>query len=176
MKQLDEGLEVLNDWLKTHDLKISLAVIGRYAFYLSGITSVSTVDIDTVTPIEEEIYQKIIAIGLERGMKQDWLNDHAESIPLPEGFHERLVPSKGYSQIEIKHAARVDLIALKAAAYVGRGRDDPKDYQDLLLLRPSRVELEMAEGYVRRNFSPPVARFEKDFEESLHELRALAKD
>lgn len=175
MNELEKCLEDLNQWLAEHELTIQIAIIGRYAFYLSGFHQVATLDIDSVTEIEERVYEKILEIGKRRGMKPDWLNDNAETLPLPDGFKDRLIETKQFSNINMKYAARIDLISLKAAAYISRGEDDPKDFQDLLLLAPTNTEIESSINYIRKHFSPPADRFNEDFEERLNELRTHLK-
>jgi hypothetical protein len=172
---LVECLKELNEWLAEKNLTIHISVIGRFAFYLSGIQQIATLDIDSVTEIEEEVFEKIIEIGKRRGIKPEWLNDNAENLPMPDGFIGRLIESNHHSNLKIKYASRIDLISLKAAAYLGRGLDDPKDFQDLLLLNPSHSEIETAILYIRQYFTPPAAKFFPDFEESLNELRSISK-
>lgn len=175
MANLEACLSDLNQWLAEQGLTIRLAVIGRYAFYLSGFHQIATLDIDSVTGIEERVYEKILEIGKQRGMKPDWLNDNAEALPLPDGFHGRLIESNRYLNIRMNYAARIDLIALKAAAYISRGEDDPKDFQDLLLLAPNDLEVHAAIQFIRKHYSPPADRFVEDFEGRLNELRAYLK-
>jgi hypothetical protein len=171
MHELETCLNDLNQWLAEHGLIIEISVIGRFAFYLSGFHQVATLDIDSVTEIEERVYQKILEIGKHRGMKPDWLNDNAETLPLPDGFKARLIESDQFSNIKMKYAARIDLISLKAAAYISRGEDDPKDFQDLILLQPTNAEIESSIDYIRKHYSSPAERFSADFEERLNELR-----
>ena len=171
-----EGLNELNEWLSEKHLTIRISIIGRFAFYLAGIRHLATLDIDSVTEIDDEVFNKIIQIGTHRGMKPEWLNDNAGNLPLPEGFNERLIDSTtDYSNIKIKYASNKDLISLKAAAYISRGEDDPKDFQDLLLLKPSESEIENAIVYIRQHFAPPAVKFFPDFEEKLNELRSISK-
>ena len=108
-------------------------------------------------------------------MKPEWLNDNAGTLPLPEGFSDRLIEASQFSNIKIKYASRGDLISLKAAAYIGRGEDDPKDFQDLMLLEPKHTEIEIAIMYVRQYFTPPASKFFPDFEERLNELKSIPK-
>ncbi len=176
MSPLIECLKELNEWLSERNITIHLSIIGRFAFYLSGFQQVATLDIDSVTEIEEQVFEKIIEIGNRRGMKPEWLNDSAESLPLPDGFNDRLLEANHHSNIKIRYAARIDLIALKSAAYLSRGIDDPKDYQDLLLLQPSHSEMDFAILYIKKHFTPPAAKFLADFEETLNELRSIAKE
>ena len=172
---LMNALEKLNRELAKESMLIHLSIIGRYAFFLSGIGSLATLDIDTVTSIDDRVIQKICEIGESEGLSPDWLNSNAEILPLPEGFQSRLVDGTHYSNIKIKYASRIDLIALKSAAYVSRGEDDPKDYQDLKLLKPNDFEIEAAINYIRTHYSPPVSKFFPDFEEKLDELRLIPK-
>ena len=175
MLKLETCLSDLNQWLAEQGLTLQIAIIGRYAFYLSGFHQIATLDIDSVTGIEERVYEKILEIGEYRGMKPDWLNDNAEALPLPDGFRDRLIESRQFSNIKLHYASRGDLISLKAAAYISRGEDDPKDFQDLLLLGPSEVEIESAIEFIRKYYSPPAERFIEDFEGRLNELRADLK-
>ncbi len=176
IRNLLGALGELNTWLATRQTHIKLTVIGRFAFYLSGIAELSTTDIDTVNALEEEVFKKIQDIGIANGMKPEWLNDNSEGLSLPENFEARLIEKKNFSNIEIKYASRFDLICLKAAAYVGRGFDDPKDFQDLLLLKPNCTEIEKAITFIKKHYSPPRAKFFPDFEDRLNELRSITKN
>ncbi|MGE4233503.1 MAG: DUF6036 family nucleotidyltransferase [Bacteriovoracia bacterium] len=173
IKELVDSLNELNDWLVKRQLRIKLTVIGRFAFYLNGLGELATTDIDTVTTLEDEVFDKILAIGYEHGIKAEWLNDNSEGIALPDGFEKRLLEKKDFSNIELKYASRIDLICLKAAAYLSRGEDDPKDFQDLLLLKPKETEIELAISFIRKNYSPPQPKFFPDFEERLDDLRSI---
>lgn len=176
IKKLVDSLEELNSWLLKKNHKIKLTVIGRFAFYLAGISELATTDIDTVTALDDEVFDKILEIGAVHGMKADWLNDNSEGLALPDGFEERLLERKSFSNIEIKYASRFDLICLKAAAYISRGQDDPKDIQDLLLLSPKKTEIDSAITFIRKHFSPPHPRFFPDFEERIDELKSISKN
>ena len=176
LRKLLLSLNELNSWLSTKQVVIKITVIGRFAFYLSGMKELATSDIDTVTALQDDIFNKVLEIGIANGMKPEWLNDNSEGIPLPEGFETRLQERKDFSNIEIKYASRFDLICLKAAAYVNRGGDDPKDFQDLLLLTPNSIEIKSAIDFVRKHYNPPATRFFPDFEEKLNDLQSIAKN
>ena len=60
-------------------------------------------------------------------------------------------------------------------SYLSRGEDDPKDYQDLILLHPTSLDIDNSITYIRKHFTPPVAKFFPDFEDKINELKQLAK-
>ncbi len=165
----------LNEWLLFKNTQIELKIIGTFAMYLSGFESINTNDIDTVTDLEGDLFSKINEIGLKNHLKEDWLSDDSAGLPLPEGFNERLIHDSRFSHIKILYASRVDIIQLKAAAFVDRGNDNPKDIEDLTVLNPTNQEIICAIKFIRKTRTPEHKRFYPNFEEILNALRKLAK-
>jgi hypothetical protein len=174
-EKLVKALSELNQWLAARNTPIELQVVGSFAMFLSGSHGIDTQDIDTVTHIEAELYEKIQAIGDKNGLKQNWISDDASDLPLPDGFAIRLAEDRRFSHITIRYASRFDLIQLKAAAFVDRGNEDPKDLDDLVLLSPTKAEIDSAIAFIRKTRTPPQPRFYPNFEEMLDALRTIAK-
>lgn len=166
-------LEELDAWLSQRHIKLDLAVIGSFAFYLLGMRGIITRDIDTTVHLQDEVLEQVKKIGLEHGMGNEWLNDNASTLSLPSGFDSRLTVYPVGKHLTLWVASRYDLILLKSAAYVGRGNEDPRDLEQLRQLKPTLQEIEEAIKFVRGVASPPAKRFYPNFEEMLEDLRSV---
>ncbi len=74
--------------------------------------------------------------------------------------------------------SRVDLIKMKASAFSIRLDHTNKDWEDLILLEPSKEEIENAIDFIKEESSPPMnslIQILNDFEETLYDLRKITK-
>jgi hypothetical protein len=172
-------LNELNTWLSENGLHIDLVVIGAFAIHLHGHSNRMTMDIDTIKPIEDsQVIEQINKIGDKYGLPL-WLNDQAENLIMPAGFETRLSVNSDYSNIKLSYVSRIDLIKLKVAAYFYRGDTDPKDKDDLVILKMNYEELLTAIQFVEKFHAPETDKFQNDFKDRVtithRELRNACK-
>lgn len=165
----------LNAWAEQNDLNLRIIVIGAAALFMHGLEPRATNDIDSLTEFDQRLLDVIAEIGSRQGLGPHWLNDQANGLNVPEGFESRLFNLSLGSRIIAQVPSRGDLIALKAAAFVIRGHEDPKDYLDLMGLAPTRREVDEAIAFVRKVHTPPHSRFFPDFEVMIGKLYDLVR-
>lgn len=174
----------LNQLLVQQKVSVHLRVVGAFALQLLGIEAIYTVDIDVIDGLEDSIRQAIAEVGRVHKLAEDWINDSASDLDLPEGFELRMETVTLFPAITISFPSRFDIISLKARAFIHRGAKDPtdakdprdlKDLDDLTKLAPTKAEMDSAIEFVRRTASPPEARFFPDFEEYIEVLRRVAR-
>jgi len=176
MNDLSKPLNDLNDWLKQQAISIDLIVIGAFAINLHGIKNRMTMDIDTIVSIEDpKILKKIYEIGRKYGLPS-WLNDQAENLIMPPNYEQRLLHDHSYSHINLSYISRIDLIFLKVAAYFYRGDTDPKDKEDLALIKCTFSELDLAINFLGNFHKPDTKSFLKSFYERIKEITTELKD
>ena len=176
MNDLTKPLNDLNNWLKQQAMSVDLVVIGAFAIHLHGIKNRMSMDIDTIVSIEDpKILKKISEIGQKYGLPR-WLNDQAENLIMPPQFEQRLLHDHTYSHINLSYIARIDLIFLKVAAYFYRGEADPKDKEDLALLKCTLSELDLAISFLSNFHKPDTKSFMKSFHERILEITTELKN
>ena len=175
MGDLKIPLKELNDWLKERGTSLELYVIGAFALHLHGLISRYTMDVDTISLLDEEVLEKVREIGLKYGLPS-WLNNQARTVTLPEGLKLRALSYHQFSHLNIKYAARGDLIKLKVAAFYYRKDEDPKDLDDLVALNPTFQELEDGLQFLKIAHLPEVESFQKNFLVEVAELEEELKD
>ncbi len=156
--QLIKNLITLNEWLVSHEKKITLHLIGGYALYLRGIENRYTEDIDNINEIvDDEIINKIQEIGTETD-SPNWFDFAATSIILPENYQLRLSREKGFSHIAIYTLSKEDLIALKIGAYYTRKEITIRDFADIIAILPTESELDYGIDFVLKNYGKNLPR------------------
>lgn len=168
--ELIAALKELNLWLEHKGVALELEVIGSFALYLRGLTHIRTKDIDTVRALDDQVIDEINRIASKRGLVPLWLNDNSNGLPRPEGFESRLTEKRVGNHLLLRIASRFDLILLKAAAYIDRGNENPKDIADLKSLNPSQQELLSAIEFIRKTRTPEKPQFYPNFEEMIEEI------
>lgn len=151
MNDLNILLEELNTWLADNDLEIKLIVIGAYAVHLHGISSRSTLDVDTLNQIHDSKVLKTIELIGEKYGLTSWLNHQAHGLILPEGFYDRTLSTHRFDHIHIEYASRIDLIKLKIAAYYYRHEFELKDLDDLKALNITEDEFKAGKAFLKKS-------------------------
>jgi hypothetical protein len=188
---IDEIFEALDRQIKVHDgTPLGLVVCGGTALSALGLVMRTTRDVDVlgavletqngltiqrITKFPEWLVEAANKVGRDFDLLENWLNlgpaSQVES-GLPEGFEKRLV-KKVYGQyLTIYFISRIDQIHFKLYAAV-----DQDDYhvQDLLALKPTETEMEMATRWVvTQDVSEAFKALLKDFLET-HNHGSVAK-
>lgn len=174
------ALNQLDEELTKRQMILEVVICGAYALQLSGYTRAeSTFDVDSITQLRSDEVKKIIEeIGQKLNLGPFWLNDQAATVSLPEGILSRATPIKNWKSIKASVVNRSDLIKMKASAFSIRRDQTNKDWEDLVLLKPTNDEIEDAVLFIRASNSPPKGASKKnllEFEETIHDLKKLVK-
>lgn len=177
---LKTALNHLDKELEKRGLRIEIVICGAYALHLFGFTrSENTLDVDSITKLQsDEIKQIIESVGQKLNIGPRWLNDQASTVDLPKGIFTRIEPVQNWKYIKASLVSRIDLLKMKASAFSIRRDHTNKDWEDLLLLEPTQVEMEDAISFVKEVNSPPLGATKlilDEFEETINDLRKLAK-
>jgi hypothetical protein len=173
--QFDVPLEQLNAQLAKSGLNLELLVIGAFALRLHKISGQFTANVDSVRLIKNPSVRDLIAdIGRVNGLNDERISDSAATLDLPEGMEQRATLIRKYSNIDLFVASRVDLIKLKARAFLHRGEYDSKDLEDLRRMKPSKQEIDEAISFIRLTSTPPEPDLFPDFEDVIAEIKNVA--
>lgn len=177
---LATALAELDKELTNRDLNIEIVICGAYALHLFGYSRTDyTLDVDSITKLQSSETKQIIEdIGKKLGLGPLWLNDQASTVSLPKGILSRTKPIFRWKSIKASLVSRVDLIKMKASAFSIRRDHTNKDWEDLILLEPSKEEIENAIEFIKEANSPPMnssIQILNDFEETLYDLRKITK-
>jgi len=177
---LSEALDELDRELTSRSLELEVVICGAYALRLIGYDRVEhTLDIDSMSPLStQEILDAIEDVGTKLKLGPKWLNDQAASVAFPEGAIGRARPIQRWRSIKASVVTREDLIKMKASAFSIRRDHTNKDWEDLILLGPSRQEIRDAIEFVTKVNSPPKGaprHIVQEFQETLNDLKKLAK-
>ena len=174
------ALTQLDEELTKRNFKIQIVICGAYAIHLFGYNRAEhTLDVDSITQLESpEVRGMIEDIGLKLGLGPHWLNDQASTVSLPKGILSRTNPVDRWKSIRASLVSRVDLIKMKASAFSIRRDYTNKDWEDLLLLEPTKAEIEEAIEFIKETNSPSSncsKQILNEFEETLNDLRKITK-
>ena len=177
---LATALTQLDEELTKRNLNIDIVICGAYALHLFGYSrSEHTLDVDSITKLpSNEIKQIIEDIGEKLGLGPYWLNDQASTVSLPKGILSRVQPVERWKSIKASLVSRVDLIKMKASAFSIRRDHSNKDWEDLVLLQPTKSEIEDAIVFINEVNAPPKSTSKQilnEFEETLRDLRKIKK-
>lgn len=175
---LEIALTQLDEELSKKNLTIEIVICGAYALHLFGYSrSEHTVDVDSISQLNsDEIKHIIEMIGEKLGIGTRWLNDQASTVSLPRGIFSRAKPIDRWKSIKASLVSREDLIKMKASAFSIRRDHTNKDWEDLVLLQPTKAEIESAIEFIKETNAPSQAAPAKilnEFEETLNDLRKL---
>jgi len=175
---LSKALNQLDEELTNRELSLEIVICGAYALQLFGYSrSEHTLDVDSVTQLHSIEIRKIIeSIGQKLNLGPLWLNDHASTVSLPNGILSRAKPIGSWKSIKASLVSRVDLIKMKASAFSIRRDHTNKDWEDLVLLKPTSEELQEAIAFLRDVNSPPKSAPKQiltEFEETICDLKKI---
>lgn len=180
MDSLTEALDLLDVLLTSQGLRVEIVICGAFAIQMHGFKrTIQTYDIDSLKEIsDEEVLDKIREIGLNLGLGPRWLNDQASTVSIPKGAINRARALTNWKSIDAKLISRGDLIKMKASAFTIRRNETIKDWNDLVLLKPTNEEIEQAIEFIIETNSPPQGapkQIEQDFQESINDLKKLGR-
>ncbi|AYF44402.1 hypothetical protein BALOs_1401 [Halobacteriovorax sp. BALOs_7] len=144
---IDLALKKLNDFLAKEGKALEFVICGGALIYLSGYNSRPTQDVDVLKGFNEVLKQASKDIAEELGISEKWLNPHVEVFVeyFPEGWEDRVELVRNYSNLEVFGVSRQDLISNKLKSLLTR----EADRQDLILMKVSREEFDIAVSFVQ---------------------------
>lgn len=175
---LKEALDELDSALSLKKLSLEIVICGAFAIQLLGFNrGLQTLDVDTITKISNpDVLDLIEEIGLRKGLSSNWLNDQASSVIAPKGLLKRALKIDDWTSINAFVIDRTDLIKMKASAFSIRREETSKDWDDLILLSPTKEEMAAAiEFLTNSNFPPKNASKAdlKNFKETIDDLLSI---
>lgn len=151
---INESLVLLNSYLAKKKIKRSFIICGGASLLLQGIISRVTRDIDIIAPpIDKMLEEAALSVANDLGLDPHWLNCGPETISkdLTIGWQERVIEVFLASNLTVFSLSRSDLIFSKFWAPCDR----QKDKDDLILLKPTIEELEIAVNHtITRDGNP----------------------
>lgn len=156
---LEEALKVLGQLLADRGYSYEIVAIGGGSLLLLRQVERTTKDLDLVAlvedgqfvsadPLPEVLLQAAEEVGKALELGKDWLNIGPASLlqmGLPAGFISRM-HTRHYRGLTIHLADRFDQIHFKLYATVDQGPHS-KHFADLIALKPSHEELELAKSW-----------------------------
>lgn len=179
---LEEALSVLGQLLTDRGHFYEIVAIGGGSLLLLGQIERTTKDLDVVAliknnqlisaePLPQSLFQAAEEVGKALELRKDWLNTGPASLlnmGLPSGFMDRM-HTRQYKGLIIHLADRFDQIFFKLYASVDQSPHS-KHFADLIALKPTRAELEMAKSWC---ISHDVSEgFESEINKALENINA----
>lgn len=124
-----------------------LVICGGAALLSLGLRTTNTQDIDVLEPdLDDRLKAAAQVVGARRGLTPGWVNNGPHSLVrhLPLDWKTRLVPVFRGAALSVYSIGRPELLLSKLFAEADR----QEDLEDLVSLKPSRVELEAAASLV----------------------------
>lgn len=151
-----------------------IVIIGGAALNLLGVVDRATRDVDVLAvelsdalgtrlapppdPLPAVLANAVRDVARDRGLPEDWLNTGPAlqwKQGLPPGLPER-VSWRRFSGLRVGIVGRFDLICFKLYASADQIDPDNRHVRDLLALRPTRNELQLAADWVRTQDPSPA--------------------
>jgi hypothetical protein len=174
--ELKGSLTSLTHYLEKTNQSVEFQIIGSFAMELKGYQrKTHTNDIDLIQDLENEnVAGEINRIG-EHVKNELWMNVNALDIPRPAGFESRTERVEYNERVVFLVPCHKDMILLKVAAAIDRVKDDRKDIDDLLLLRPSKADVEEGIVFYRNSRMAEIigTKFEEDANQRMTLVRRL---
>ena len=129
-------------------LTFVLYTCGGAQLILLGHTTRRTEDVDLIhEQIDQELLEASKVVAQKLGIQDDWLNNKVSGLAqrLGRGWKKKTIILFEGNAITLMGLNRQDLISSKLHAAIDRKGED---YQDLIFLKPSLEEIEMARKYV----------------------------
>jgi hypothetical protein len=155
---LNAALSLLGEFLaESRAAPVWLVVGGGSALLALRLSTRPTKDVDVMAlrewegnivsayPLPDAVKEAAARVAIELRLNQDWLNSAAslhgfDLAQLPSRFWQDIDTREFGDNLKISFIGRQGLILLKLSAALGR--DQWRDIEDLLSLKPTRVETE----------------------------------
>jgi hypothetical protein len=144
---IHKALTLLDQELKKAKIKTELTICGGAALILMGTTLRGTTDVDVLAKkIPEAVLAAAKVVAKKLKSPETWLNNQVNSLieRLPKDWEDHLVTVYTGQAITVRSISRQDMINAKLHAAIDRRA---ADFDDLIHLKPSSVEIENARVY-----------------------------
>ncbi len=165
---LSEAVDALGEILASQGESVAVVIVGGTAMIVQGYVERATSDVDIIAiaryinagrqriiespePLPESLVQAISRVARDFNLPEDWMNTTAGlqwKTGLPPGFADR-IHWRQYGGLSLGLADRHDLILMKLYAAADSEGPTSVHYQDLLALKPTHDELDVAVIWVR---------------------------
>jgi hypothetical protein len=150
---INGAIKELDKLIAKTGLSYVLYTCGGAQLIFLGYTSRRTEDVDLIhDKIDEDLRLASLEVAKKLGIQDDWLNNKVSSLSqrLGRGWKKKTVVLFEGKAITLMGLNRQDLISSKLHAAIDRKGED---YEDLLFLKPSIPEIELAHKYVLKQKS-----------------------
>lgn len=145
---ISQAVKELDILIKAKGLNYVLYTCGGAQLVFLGYSTRRTEDVDLIhDQIDQPLRDASIVVAKKLGIQEDWLNNKVSSLGkrLAKGWKKKTVVLFDGEAITLMGLNRQDLISSKLHAAIDRKGED---YDDLLFLKPSNDEIEVAREYV----------------------------
>jgi hypothetical protein len=173
--EIERALGAVGELLTAETAEVGIVVVGGTALNLLGIVERTTRDVDVLAivrskpqaggvvlappdPLPEPLRRAIATVARDFGLSEEWMNTVVGlqwQTGLPPGLERRL-HWRRYGGLTVGLADRYDLIFLKLYAAADSGGPSSVHFQDLVALRPTERELDVAADWARGQDPTPA--------------------
>lgn len=151
---INQAIKELDILIKAKGLSYVLYTCGGAQLVFLGYSTRRTEDVDLIhDKIDQPLRDASIEVAYKLGIQEDWLNNKVSSLGnrLAKGWKKNtVILFDGEAITLMGRLNRQDLISSKLHAAIDRKGED---YNDLLFLKPSMDEIEVAREYVLKQKS-----------------------
>lgn len=150
---ISQAIKELDILIKAKGLNYVLYTCGGAQLVFLGYSTRRTDDVDLIhDQIDQPLRDASIVVAKKLGIQEDWLNNKVSSLGkrLAKGWKKKTIVLFDGEAITLMGLNRQDLISSKLHAAIDRKGED---YDDLLFLKPSSDEIEVAREYVLKQKS-----------------------
>jgi hypothetical protein len=150
---INGAIAELDKLIEKKGLSYVLYTCGGAQLIFLGFTARRTEDVDLIQDkIDEPLKLASLEVAKKLKIQDDWLNNKVSSLSrrLGKGWKRKAVVLFEGKAITLMGLNRQDLISSKLHAAIDRKGED---YEDLLFLKPSIAEIEIARKYVLKQKS-----------------------
>lgn len=145
---INQAVKELDVIIRAKGLSYVLYICGGAQLVFLGYSTRRTEDVDLIhDQIDQPLRNASVVVAQKLGIQEDWLNNKVSSLGkrLGRGWKKKTVVLFEGTAITLMGLSRQDLISSKLHAVIDRKGED---YNDLIFLRPSVEEIEVAREYV----------------------------
>ena len=150
---IKKALKALNKELKACKVNEVIYTLGGAAIFLLGHDERATTDIDDLREVMAgSIYECAKRVAKKLGISEFWLNTGVVGLVkyFDKDWKTKCTLVYSASNLKVYAVDRQTLLNTKLAAACQRTAGG--DYNDLVLLKPKKKEMQLAKKYVKRNY------------------------
>lgn len=164
------ALSRLDQALMSLGVRVEILLGGASAMKILGLIPRDSNDLDNFRKMESAVLSLIASPEIRGGLDEDWLNDNAFEVYLPDGAESRVQEvATPLNAVVIHILSGNDLLIMKVAAAVIRGEE--RDKADLKLAGISLELFEKGVDHIREKYRPEETKFQKYQDDDIEVLR-----